>query len=126
MVIALPPFPFCRFWKRAGFVPVYLRQTPVSEAWGRGRAGFVSTVGTERSSLPGCALGGVSAFGGVPLWDRQLSSFQRQLSQSDSSMAPSRSAASLALCFIIQWSGYTWACWPGYRVSLQAGVSPSL
>lgn len=60
MVIALPPFPFCRFWKRAGFVPVYLRQTPVSEAWGRGRAGFVSTVGTERSSLPGCVLGGVS------------------------------------------------------------------
>lgn len=38
-------------------------------------------------------------------------------------MAPGRSAASLALCFIIQWSGYTWACWPGYRVSLQAGVS---
>lgn len=25
-----------RFWKRAGFVPVYLRQTPVSEASGRG------------------------------------------------------------------------------------------
>lgn len=27
----------CRFWKRAGFVPVYLRQTPVSKASGRGR-----------------------------------------------------------------------------------------
>lgn len=55
MVILLPAFLFCRFWKRAGFVPVYLRQTPVSEAWGRGRVGFVSRVGTECLFLPGCA-----------------------------------------------------------------------
>lgn len=51
---------FCRFWKRAGFVPVYLRQTPVSEAQGRGGVGFVSAVGTERRSLLACALGGCS------------------------------------------------------------------
>lgn len=49
----------------------------MSEAWGRGRAGFVSTVGTEHSSLPGCALGGVPVLlWGVPLRDRQLSSFR--------------------------------------------------
>lgn len=33
------PLCLCRFWKRAGFVPVYLRQTPVSEACGREGAG---------------------------------------------------------------------------------------
>lgn len=38
-MVTLPPPP-CRFWKRAGFVPVYLRQTPVSEASGRGGLGF--------------------------------------------------------------------------------------
>lgn len=38
----------CRFWKRAGFVPVYLRQTPVSEA--EEGCGFAVTVG-DRSVL---------------------------------------------------------------------------
>lgn len=30
----------CRFWKRAGFVPVYLRQTPVSRRLAEGGVGL--------------------------------------------------------------------------------------
>lgn len=50
----LPPLPpFCRFWKRAGFVPVYLRQTPVSEAWGRGGLGLCLQL-AQSLCLPRC------------------------------------------------------------------------
>lgn len=60
-MVTLPPQPpFCRFWKRAGFVPVYLRQTPVSEALGRGGVGVGFAVDTEPRLLLAVPWAGVS------------------------------------------------------------------